>query len=98
MYPSLDETELVGSIVDQLQELESDLALCRHSIIDSTRPEIQTVVRYLQVAHLVIGYNRLSNLLRPYGYSIHRLGLDGSDAVVTGYCGVIDTSKGQLIF
>lgn len=96
--PRLTEDELIYEIIAQLHELESDLSLCKHSIERCNSPEVLEVIKYLQVAHMLIGYNRMKLLLRDYGYHVHRLGLNGSDAVVTGYIGVIDTSKGRLVF
>ena len=98
MKPGLSEEELLNAIVDQLNEIEEDLSLCKHSLPNVSRPEIDQLVRYLQVAHMVLGYNRMKLALRAFGYNVHRLGLDGSDAVVTGYLGVIVTRKVQLIF
>ena len=98
MKSSLSEDDLLNAIVDQLNEIEEDLSLCRHSLPNTDHPEVEQLIRYLQVAHMVLGYNRMKLALRAFGYNVHRLGLDGSDAVVTGYLGVIDTQKGQLIF
>lgn len=98
MGSGLHEEELIHAIVDQIHEIEDDLSLCRHSLPNIDRPEVDQLIRYLQVAHMILGYNRMKNSLKTYGYHVHRLGLDGSDAVVTGYLGVIDTKKGQLIF
>nr|DAS76623.1 MAG TPA: hypothetical protein [Caudoviricetes sp.] len=95
---TFSEDSLLHEIVDQLNEIEADLSLSKHGAEISTDPAIQKLIQYLQVAHFVFGYQKMKNMLRPFGYHIHRLGLDGRDAVVTGYTGVIDTSKGRIIF
>lgn len=92
------ERALLHEIVNQLNEIEEDLSLTKHSVEQSIDPPIQKLIQYLQVAHFIFGYQRLKNLLRPFGYQIHRLGLDGGDVVVTGYIDAIYTSKGRIIF
>ena len=54
MKPGLSEEELLNAIVDQLNEIEEDLSLCKHSLPNVSRPEIDQLVRYLRVAHMVL--------------------------------------------